>query len=69
MDRQTHWQDYLNLVEFAYNNGYHSFIGMTPYQALYGHPCHTLLSWDSLEDHILLGPKMFRDMEQQVVCI
>ena len=27
------------------------------------------LSWDSLEDRILLGPEMLRDMEQQVVCI
>ena len=58
MDRQTHWEDYLYLVEFSYNNGYHSSIGMAPFQALYGHPCRTPLSWDSLEDHILLGPEM-----------
>ena len=58
MDRQTHWEDYLYLVEFAYNNGYHSSIGMAPFQALYGRPCRTPLSWDSLEDHILLGPEM-----------
>ena len=31
MDRQTHWEDYLYLVEFAYNNGYHSSIGMAPF--------------------------------------
>ena len=64
MDRQTHWEDYLYLVEFAYNNGYHSSIGMAPFQALYGRPCRTPLSWDSLEDRILLGPEMLRDMEQ-----
>ena len=69
MDRQTHWEDYVYLVEFAYNNGYHSSIGMAPFQALYGHPCHTPLSWDSLEDRILLGPEMLHDMKQHVVRI
>lgn len=30
-------EDYLPLVEFAYNNSFHSAIGMTPFQASYGH--------------------------------
>ena len=34
MDRQTHWEDYLYLEEFAYNNGYHGSIGMAPFHAL-----------------------------------
>ena len=56
-------------MEFSYNDEYHSSIGMAPFQALYGHPCCTPLSWDSLEDHILLSLEMLQDMEQQVVCI
>ena len=36
MDRQNKWEEFLHLVEFAYNNGYHSSIGMAPFQALYG---------------------------------
>ena len=66
MDRQNRWEEYLHLVEFAYNNGYHSSIGMAPYQELYGRPCRTPLSWDNLEDRVLLGPKMLQDLEQQV---
>eukprot|EP00253_Pinus_taeda_P020960 PITA_20960 len=50
MDNQTQWERYLPLVEFAYNNSYHSSIGMPPYQALYGRPCRTSLSWEKLED-------------------
>ena len=42
---------------------------MSPFQALYGRPCRTPLSWDRLEDCVLLGPEMLQDMEQQVVCI
>ena len=52
------------MVEFSYNNGYHSSIGMAPFQALYGHPFPTPLSWESLEDRILLGLEMLHEMEQ-----
>lgn len=69
MDQQSCWEEYLHLVEFAYNNGYHSSIGMAPFQALYGRPCRTPLSWDRLEDRVLLGPEMLRDIEQQVARI
>ena len=31
MDRQTYLEDYLYLVEFSYNNGYHSSISMAPF--------------------------------------
>jgi transposase InsO family protein len=46
MDNQTQWEKYLPLVEFAYNNNFHSSIIMPPYEALYGRPCRTSLSWD-----------------------
>ncbi|MCO5564259.1 hypothetical protein L7F22_017917 [Adiantum nelumboides] len=31
------WEEYLPLVEFAYNNAPHSVTGMIPFQAAYGH--------------------------------
>ena len=31
------WDSHLPLIEFTYNNSYHSSIGMTPFEALYGH--------------------------------
>ena len=30
------WDEHIPLMEFAYNNSYHSSIEMTPYEALYG---------------------------------
>nr|KYP61968.1 Transposon Ty3-I Gag-Pol polyprotein [Cajanus cajan] len=30
------WDQYLPLIEFTYNNSFHSSIGMEPYEALYG---------------------------------
>jgi hypothetical protein len=49
MYNQTQWEKYLPLVEFSYNNSFHSSIEMPPYEALYGRPCRTPLSWDRLE--------------------
>ena len=65
MDRQVRWEEYLYLVEFSYNNRYHSSLGMSHFQALYGRPCHTALSWDHLEDQVLLSQEMLQDMEQK----
>ena len=31
--------DHLSLIEFSYNNSYHSSIQMAPYEALYGRRC------------------------------
>ena len=44
------WAGLLNrhrdtLAEFAYNNCYHSSIGMAPFEALYGNLCRTPICW------------------------
>ncbi|KAL0446069.1 UNVERIFIED_CONTAM: Transposon Tf2-11 polyprotein [Sesamum latifolium] len=36
LDFKGGWSDYLALIEFSYNNSYHSSIDMAPYEALYG---------------------------------
>ena len=41
LDFKGSWDQYLPLVEFAYNNSYHSSIGMAPYEALYGRKCRS----------------------------
>jgi hypothetical protein len=69
MDNQTQWEKYLPLVEFAYNNSYHSSIIMPPFEYLYGSPCRTPLNWDRLEDRVIVGPKLIQEMEEQVIQI
>jgi hypothetical protein len=44
MDKPSRWEDYLYLVEFAYNNGYHALLKMSPFEALYGRKCNTQVS-------------------------
>ena len=36
MELQGSWDKYVHLMEFAYNNTFHSSLGMAPYKALYG---------------------------------
>ena len=43
LDFKQDWDQHLPLVEFAYNNSYHSSIGMPPYEALYGRKCRSPL--------------------------
>ncbi|KAI3792869.1 hypothetical protein L2E82_06760 [Cichorium intybus] len=41
IDFSGSWDIHLPLVEFAYNNSYHSSIDMAPFEALYGRKCRT----------------------------
>jgi len=41
MEYTESWDRNLPLVEFAYNNSYHSSIDMAPYETLYGRRCKT----------------------------
>jgi hypothetical protein len=69
MDNQTQWDKYLPLVEFSYINSFHSSIRMPAYEALYGRPCRTPLSWDRLEDQVIVGPELIQEMEEQGIQI
>jgi hypothetical protein len=63
MDKPSKWEDYLHLVEFAYNNGYQDSLRMIPFEALYGRKCDTPVSWDNPTYRVVLGPELLKDME------
>jgi hypothetical protein len=69
MDEQKHWEEFFPLVEFAYNNSYQSTIKMAPFEFLYGRPCQTPLSWDRLEDRVLVGLEVIQEMEEKMQTI
>ena len=48
LDFKGNWHDHLPLIEFAYNNSYHSSIQMAPYEALYGEGVDLLLGGSKL---------------------
>lgn len=43
------------LIEFTYNNNYHSSIEMSPFEDLYGRKCITPFCWFEIGDHIGVG--------------
>ena len=69
MDKPTKWEYYLHLVEFAYNNGQQTSLGMSPYESFYGRRCRTLVTWDNIVNRVVLGPELLKEMEQEVVKI
>ncbi|KAL0428020.1 UNVERIFIED_CONTAM: Transposon Tf2-11 polyprotein [Sesamum latifolium] len=46
LDFKGNWGDYMTLIEFSYNNSYHSSIDMAPYEALYGRKYRSPLCWE-----------------------
>ena len=63
MDKPGKWEDYLHLVEFAYNNNFQVFGGTSPFEILYGRKCNTPISWSSPIDRLMLRPDLLKDME------
>ena len=66
LDFQVTWDEYLSLIEFAYNNSYHSSIGMAPYEALYGRKCRSPVHWDEVGERKLLGPELIQQTAEAV---
>ncbi|RVX14880.1 Retrovirus-related Pol polyprotein from transposon 17.6 [Vitis vinifera] len=61
--------DYLPLVEFAYNNSFQATIGMTPFEALYGRRCWFPVCWDDVGEKKLLGPELVQLTVEKVSLI
>ncbi|KAA0057160.1 pol protein [Cucumis melo var. makuwa] len=52
------WDSQLHLMEFTYNNSYQATIGMTPFEALYGKCCRSLVYWGEVGEQRMLGPEL-----------
>ncbi|XP_074346826.1 uncharacterized protein LOC141685630 [Apium graveolens] len=63
------WDDHLPLIEFSYNNSYHSSIGMPPYEALYGRKCRSPTSWDEVGEGRILGSELVQQLHDSVKLI
>ena len=64
MHHPKKWEEYLPIVEFAYNTGYQDSFRMNPIEALYGRSCNTPINWSALVDRVLSRYDMLKYMEQ-----
>ena len=53
-DQPSKWEDYLHLVEFAYNNNYQALARFSSFEILYGRKSNTPISWINLVDRLVL---------------
>ena len=56
IDFKGNWDKRLPLVEFGYNNSYHSSISMAAYETLNGRRCRSPIGWFEVGEPSLLGP-------------
>ena len=57
------WAQNMTLVKFAYNNRYHSYIQMAPYETLYERKCRSPIYWDEVGEKKILDPTTVSWME------
>ncbi|CAJ2672989.1 unnamed protein product [Trifolium pratense] len=66
LEQNVNWDSCLPLVEFTYNNSYHSSIGMAPFEALYGRRCRTPLCWYETGEGAILGPEIVQETTEKI---
>jgi hypothetical protein len=60
------WDQHLPLAEFSYNNSYQESIKILLFEALYGRPCRTSLSWSESGERVIFGPDIMTEAEEKV---
>ncbi|GKF03856.1 putative reverse transcriptase domain-containing protein, partial [Tanacetum coccineum] len=66
LDFGESWDVYLLLVEFSYNNSYHSSVRCAPFEALYGRKCHSLIMWAEVREGQLIGPELVQETTEKI---
>nr|GFB31928.1 putative reverse transcriptase domain-containing protein [Tanacetum cinerariifolium] len=54
-------------VEFSYDNSYHASIKASPFEALYGRKCHSLVCWTEVGEAQILGPELTQETTEKIV--
>ncbi|GJY14935.1 putative reverse transcriptase domain-containing protein [Tanacetum coccineum] len=63
------WDRYLPLVEFLYNNSYHTTIKAVSFEALYGHKCRSPICWAEVGDSQLIAPEIIHETTEKIIQI
>ncbi|GJW57336.1 putative reverse transcriptase domain-containing protein [Tanacetum coccineum] len=60
------WDVHLPLVEFSYNNSYHSSVRCALFEALYGRKCHSLILLAEVGEGQLIGPELVQETTEKI---
>ncbi|GJY84536.1 putative reverse transcriptase domain-containing protein [Tanacetum coccineum] len=64
MDFGGSWDTHLPLVEFSYNNSYHTSVKCAPFEALYGRKCRSPVIWTEVGESQLIDPDVQVPLEE-----
>ncbi|GJR19277.1 putative reverse transcriptase domain-containing protein [Tanacetum coccineum] len=67
--QDTIWERHLPLVEFSYNNNFHTSIKAAPFKALYGRKCRSPVCWAEVGDAQLTGPEIIHETMEKIIQI
>nr|GEU39910.1 putative reverse transcriptase domain-containing protein [Tanacetum cinerariifolium] len=60
------WDEYLCLMEFAYNNSWRASIKAAPYELLYGRKCRAPICWNKVGECVIEGPELIEVTNENV---
>ncbi|GJV13656.1 putative reverse transcriptase domain-containing protein [Tanacetum coccineum] len=60
------WDVHLSLVEFSYNNSYHSSVRCASFEALYGRKCRSPIMWAEVGEGQLIGPELVQETTEKI---
>ncbi|GJW56642.1 putative reverse transcriptase domain-containing protein [Tanacetum coccineum] len=60
------WDVHLPLVEFSYNNSYHSSVRCALFEALYGRKCRSPIMWAEVREGQLIGPELVQETTEKI---
>ena len=66
IDFRGSWDNNLPLIEFSYNNSYHSCIGIPLFEALYGRRSMSQVWWFKVGESSILGQKIIHEALEKV---
>ncbi|GJS06707.1 putative reverse transcriptase domain-containing protein [Tanacetum coccineum] len=69
MDFCGSWDTHLPLIEFSYNNSYHTSIKCVPFEALYGRKCRSPVIWTKVRESQLIRPEIVQETTEKIVHI
>ncbi|KAI3743880.1 hypothetical protein L1987_56947 [Smallanthus sonchifolius] len=69
IDFGGNWDSHLSLIEFSYNNSYHTSINMAPFEALYGRKCRSPICWNEIFEAQITGPELIQETSDKILQI
>ncbi|GJZ61468.1 putative reverse transcriptase domain-containing protein [Tanacetum coccineum] len=60
------WDVHISLVEFSYNNSYHSGVRYALFEALYGWKCRSPIMWAEVAEGQLIGPELVQETTKKI---